>query len=578
MEIALGKKTAMYGNMPAETVSESQSVLQIARPVQQSRHIAVYWDFENIHIECSRALGLVPAKNAIQPHAVDVESLMRYCKSLGIVSLCRAYADWRNLAVYTDDLLSHSIQLVQMFSHTHLGKNSTDIQMCLDILTDNNTFPHIDTVVIVTGDSDYIPLIQKLRARGIYVIGIGVVGSTGYYLPKACDEFKFYHNIAKQPPVAPAGADIAALASEPAPPAETAPSDPAPESIETSPPDSADLNSVIKLLEEAYNQAAGEQGEKITLASLKPIMVQIDPAFDPANFGYEGPGAFKKLIAAIGGYTVEGHHIWKNKEARQHKFSREILDKYKVGTVVEGPINQIMPIGMLVWLEKGITGIVNTPNISWELTPPDYRLGDKIKAKVIDINAEQQRIGLSIKHLLDNPWADLLEKYKVGDTIKGEVIDLRPANAFIRLENAITGIVHVSNISWEFVSNPSDELKVGQIIKAKIIAIEPNMRRVSLSIKHLAPDPWEHIHHKYRVGQNVRCAIISQNNYGYYVRLEKGLVGFLPDKKAREPYQAGQQIEAEITAILHDSRKIFLDPIPTLKNSLPIPDFEPGKP
>ncbi|MDR2674012.1 MAG: NYN domain-containing protein, partial [Opitutaceae bacterium] len=187
-------------------------------PAAKTRHIAVYWDFENIHIECSKAIGLVPGKNAVQSHSVAVEPIMRHIKSLGIVSLCRAYADWRHLSIYAGDLLSHSIQLVQMFPSTGAGKNSADIQMCLDILADSAAFPHLDTVVIIAGDSDYIPLIQKLRARGIHVIGIGVLGSTGHYLPKACDEFKFYHNLSgRTTPATPA----------PAPAADTTPSAPA---------------------------------------------------------------------------------------------------------------------------------------------------------------------------------------------------------------------------------------------------------------------------------------------------------------------------------------------------------------
>ncbi|MDR2673299.1 MAG: S1 RNA-binding domain-containing protein, partial [Opitutaceae bacterium] len=372
-------------------------------------------------------------------------------------------------------------------------------------------------------------------------------------------------------------AGTAAPAATPPPPPAPAPEKHPPETAEekpaeiSPPPETPDLDTVTKLLDDAYAQAANDCGEDVTLAMLKSIMIQIDPTFDTANYGYKGPESLQKLIEAVGGYKmIDPHRIRKIKPAAHHKFSAATLEKYKEGSVVKGKINHIAPIGILVFLEPGVTGIINTPNISWELPPPAYNLGDEVEAKVIAITAEPQRVVLSIKHLINNPWESFLEKYKEGDEVNGRIIDMNSFNVLIRLEEGITGIVHVSNISWEYVGHPADELKIGQKTKARILAIEPKMQRVSLSIKHLAEDPWERIHYEYHIGDTVRCTVTGQDRYnaGCFARIKKGLIAYIPQMNLTEPLIPGQQIEAAITLIDTSRRKLHLKPKPGLQNRL----------
>lgn len=162
-------------------------------------NVAVYWDFENIHASlCSRAKGPLWYRENIfskQPHLVDVNSIMQYIAELGNVNINRAYANWSFLHAYSDDLQNYAIDLIQLFPRGRFGKNGADIRMSIDIIEDIAINPHIDTVVLIGGDSDYISVAQKVRQKGLTIIGIGVQETTNQYWVKSCNEFKYYSSL-----------------------------------------------------------------------------------------------------------------------------------------------------------------------------------------------------------------------------------------------------------------------------------------------------------------------------------------------------------------------------------------------
>src|SRR5689334_7487330 len=133
-------------------------------------NVAVYWDFENIHaslLDTRKGSGTYKASRYTpQDPLVDVESLMEFVASLGAVAINRAYGNWQWFARYREVLLHNAVELIQLFPPGSSAKNGADIKLCLDATEDIIRFPHIATIVIVGGDSDFLPVAQKIKATG----------------------------------------------------------------------------------------------------------------------------------------------------------------------------------------------------------------------------------------------------------------------------------------------------------------------------------------------------------------------------------------------------------------------------
>jgi len=163
------------------------------------------------------------------------------------------------------------------------------------------------------------------------------------------------------------------------------------------------------------------------------------------------------------------------------------LDKIKVGKIVEAKVSGVAEFGLFVQFDN-LEGLVHISEISWERVTDiqkQYKVGDKIKAKIIEIDAEKQRISLSLKRLADDPWQKKIKGYKVGQKVEGQVSRLTPFGAFISFDDNITGLIHISEISDQRINDPSEKLKLGEKITTKIISIEPEEHKIGLSIKEL---------------------------------------------------------------------------------------------
>ena len=158
------------------------------------------------------------------------------------------------------------------------------------------------------------------------------------------------------------------------------------------------------------------------------------------------------------------------------------LEKLEVGQKIKGKISGIVNFGIFVTFD-GLEGLVHISEIAWgHVKDPNNhgKLGDKLD--VLVIGKENDKISLSMKRLTPDPWVEATKKYKVGNVIKGEINRITPFGAFVKLDDEINGLIHVSEISETEISDPSEVLKVGDTIEAKIINIDPNEHRVGLSI------------------------------------------------------------------------------------------------
>lgn len=162
-----------------------------------------------------------------------------------------------------------------------------------------------------------------------------------------------------------------------------------------------------------------------------------------------------------------------------------VLDKYKVGDVVEGVITAIADFGVFVKFDN-LEGLVHISEIAWQRIdhPRDLvKVGETVKAEVIGI--EGSKIFLSMKKLIQDPWKRVGDKYKVGDTVEGKVLKVNPFGFFVELDRDIHGLAHISELSKKPVKNVTDVAKIGDTMKFKIVSIEPEQHRLGLSLKAL---------------------------------------------------------------------------------------------
>jgi uncharacterized LabA/DUF88 family protein len=176
--------------------------------------VALYWDFENLHASLcdAREEGFYARQdNRFRPQEplVDIGAVVALATSFGPLAIHRAYCNWQFFGRYRDALLQAGVELVQLFPPGGMAKNGADIRLCLDAVDDASRFEHISTIVIVGGDSDFMPLSQKLKAIGRTVVGVGDRRSTNRHWAASCHHFRYYEDL-----VAVAASGVAGEAGE----------------------------------------------------------------------------------------------------------------------------------------------------------------------------------------------------------------------------------------------------------------------------------------------------------------------------------------------------------------------------
>jgi small subunit ribosomal protein S1 len=249
--------------------------------------------------------------------------------------------------------------------------------------------------------------------------------------------------------------------------------------------------------------------------------------------------------------------------------------KYPVGSTHTGEVVNLMPYGAFVKLEDGIEGLVHISEMSWtrRVNHPSemVQIGDQAQVKVLDINKEKQEISLGMKQCEVNPWTTVEDNYPVGTVIEGTVRNLTNYGAFIELEEGIDGLLHVSDMSWtKKVAHPNELLKKGDTVRAVVLSVDRDKKRVALGLKQLEPDPWkDEIPRKYGVGDVVSGQVQKITNFGVFVELEDGLEGLLHISElskhkvgsAEEVVKPGQKVNVRILKVDVDERKIGLSMI-----------------
>ena len=164
-------------------------------------------------------------------------------------------------------------------------------------------------------------------------------------------------------------------------------------------------------------------------------------------------------------------------------------EKYPVGSVVKGPVRNITDFGIFVGIEEGIDGLVHISDLHWskKIKHPSelYKKGDLVEARVLGVNVENERFSLGIKQLTPDPWKVIAERYPAGSKVKGQVTSVPDFGVFVRIDEGVEGLIHVSQLSVERIDKPSSLYKVGDAVEAEVINIDVNERKIALSIRAL---------------------------------------------------------------------------------------------
>jgi small subunit ribosomal protein S1 len=206
-----------------------------------------------------------------------------------------------------------------------------------------------------------------------------------------------------------------------------------------------------------------------------------------------------------------------------------VVERYKVGTRLPGKVVSVVDYGAFVEIEPGIDGLVHASEMSWskrKLHPSKVvKPGDPVEVVVLGVDLKERRISLGMKQTQTDPWQELAAKYPVGTVVEGRVRNLTEFGAFIEIEEGFDGLIHVSDISWTGrIKTPSDVLKKGDTVKAKVLKIEPSGRRVSLGIKQVN-DVWSNWFADHKVGTLVHGKVSRLTTFGAFVALAEGIEG-----------------------------------------------------
>jgi small subunit ribosomal protein S1 len=244
-------------------------------------------------------------------------------------------------------------------------------------------------------------------------------------------------------------------------------------------------------------------------------------------------------------------------------------ERYPVGAHVRGRVLSVTDYGAFVELEQGIEGLVHLSEMTWSkrLKHPSklVKAGDEVETIVLAVNPGDRRISLGMKQLLENPWEHLVERYPAGTIVEGRVRNLTDFGAFIEIEDGIDGLVHVSNLSWtKRVKHPSEVVKKGEKVKAVVLGVEPQNRRLSLGIKQLQPDVWESFFATHRVGDVVHGKVLRTAQFGAFVEIADGVEGLchiseaVSDDGTPAKMDQGEEHDFKIIKINVEEKKVGL--------------------
>ena len=257
---------------------------------------------------------------------------------------------------------------------------------------------------------------------------------------------------------------------------------------------------------------------------------------------------------------------------------KEIISQLEKGQVLEGVVKNITSYGVFMDL-GGVDGLVHITDLSWSrINHPSeiVELDEKLNVVILDFDENKSRIQLGLKQLSKHPWDALADDVKVGDEVEGKVVVIADYGAFIEVAEGVEGLIHVSEMSWStHLRSAQDFVSVGDVVKAQILTLDREDRKMSLGIKQLTPDPWTDITSKFPVGHKHTGIVRNFTNFGVFVEMEEGIDGliYISDlswtKKIKHPSEfcaVGDKLEVVVLELDVEGRKLSLGHKQTKEN------------
>ena len=257
---------------------------------------------------------------------------------------------------------------------------------------------------------------------------------------------------------------------------------------------------------------------------------------------------------------------------------KEIISQLEKGQVLEGIVKNITSYGVFMDL-GGVDGLVHITDLSWSrINHPSeiVELDEKLNVVILDFDEDKSRIQLGLKQLSKHPWDALGEDVKVGDEVEGKVVVIADYGAFIEVAEGVEGLIHVSEMSWStHLRSAQDFVSVGDVVKAQILTLDREDRKMSLGIKQLSQDPWTDITSKFPVGFKHKGIVRNFTNFGVFVEMEEGIDGliYISDlswtKKIKHPSEfcaVGDELEVVVLELDVEGRKLSLGHKQTKEN------------
>ncbi len=210
-----------------------------------------------------------------------------------------------------------------------------------------------------------------------------------------------------------------------------------------------------------------------------------------------------------------------------------VEERYPIGSIVHGRVVSITDYGAFVELEKGVEGLIHISEMSWtrHVKHPSkiVSVGQEIRAMVLRVDRENQKISLGLKQTEPDPWTTIGEKYPVGTRLKGVVRNLTNFGAFVEIEDGIDGLLHISDMSWaRRVRHPSEVVKKGDEVEVVVLEVNQEKKRISLGMKQLTENPWDQLAIEFAVDTEVEGTITRTLDRGAVVELREDVEGFVP--------------------------------------------------
>jgi small subunit ribosomal protein S1 len=257
-------------------------------------------------------------------------------------------------------------------------------------------------------------------------------------------------------------------------------------------------------------------------------------------------------------------------EERRQKLKETLLSEIEEGQVRKGVVKNIADFGAFVDL-GGIDGLLHITDMSWgRINHPSemVKIDDELEVMILHVDRDREKIALGLKQKERSPWTDVESKYPVGTKVRGEVVNVMSYGAFVKLEDGIEGLVHISEMSWtKRVNHPSELVSPADAVDVVVLGINKEKQEISLGMKQAQPNPWDKVAELYPPGKTVTGVVRNLTNYGAFVELTEGVDGLLhvsdmswtrKISHANEMLKKGDEVTCQVISVDQERKRIAL--------------------